>query len=325
MLHKRIVFAFLSVIGLALTGCNLGQNEGPTSKGGGSKGNSNSQPEEQDFATTPQIDLVNNTITYGLYPQTVVRDSDLLSKLEENAQEDPGEDNGFYLYQGSYYAYNYAIPYSLEYKFTNGQPIEYTELYWFKCEPIVWNILSTQGHDYYVLSSKLLDVHKYSTATSTKTVNSKTIYQNNYQYSDINSPWLNIEFYLTAFFLNNSFVRETRVVNSADTTNSVNTKYACDNFSEEIYLPSYQEYIDASLGFSSKESRCCKVSDWALINGARVYSQNGSYANNGYYWTRSPHNAYDDRVWAIDYDGNLYDCQVDDNSVCMRPCLHLYI
>ena len=269
---------------------------------------------------TPVYDSSTQTITYGLYPQTNVNDSTLLTAL--NALTIP-ESNGWYLYNDEYYAKLSATPYSSSYVFDNGTTIVSGTTYWFKCEPIVWNVLSNNSGEYYILSSVLLDAHCYYNSTSSRTIDGKTVYANNYEYSDIRT-WLNDDFYNSAFALGNSYIQTTTVDNSASTTNSSSNSYACSNTQDKVFLPSYQDYINSSYGFTSNASRYCKTTDWARARGA-WYSTSSSYLYNGFYWTRSPLSDRSNFAWYVDDDGGLDIYYVRGTDRSVRPSLSINI
>ena len=262
------------------------------------------------------------TLTYGLYPQTNVNDSDLVASLNELTTT---ESNGYYFYNKVYYAKVSAAPNSSGYKFDNGTTIVEGTTYWFKCEPITWNVLSNNSGEYYILSSVLLDSQRYNEDYSgTKDGH----YANNYEYSEIRS-WLNNDFYNSAFALGNSHIQTTTVDNSAATTGSTDNPYACSNTQDKVFLPSYKDYINSSYGFSTSTdltaTRCCKTTDWARARGA-YYNNSSSYLYNGCYWTRSPRDGYSNYVWIVDNDGSLYSYgYVDYTSGSVRPGLSVKI
>ncbi len=286
----------------------------------------------------PVVDTVSKTVTYGLYPQTNVNDSTLISNL--NTLTTP-ESNGWYLYEGEYYAKVTAKPYDSNYVFNNGNTIVDGTTYWFLCEAITWDILSNSDDQYYLLSDVLLDAHCYYTSTSSRTINNKTVYANNYQYSDIRawlngydgssysvSDYSNAGFLDTAFALDYSYIQTTTVDNSAATTDSIVNKYACENTDDKIFLPSYQDYLNSSYGFSkstySSSTRECKTTDYARARGA-YYGTYSDYLYNGWYWTRSPHSSLSDRAWGVDSDGNLRGRYVHYTYGSVRPSLSLLI
>ena len=274
---------------------------------------------------TPVLCEDGKTVTYGLYPQTNVNDSDLL--IELNKLTTP-ESNGWYCYQGRYYAKTSAAPYRSDYVFDNGVTISEDTTYWFKCEPINWNILSNTEGEYYIVSSVLLDAQcYYHDYANERTIGEQTIYQNNYKYSDIRA-WLNEDFYNSAFALGSTNIQTTTVDNSASTTISASNQYACDPTEDKIFLPSYKDYTNASYGFttttSETETRQCKTTDWARARGV-MYSKDAQYLYNGAYWTRSPHDYYKNNACRVFYSGNLYNDHVDRDFFGVRPALNITI
>ncbi len=274
----------------------------------------------ESLGITPMFSAKNKTVTYGLYPQKNVNDSSLIAAL--NALKDP-ESNGWYLYNNEYYAKVAAKPYDSSYKFDNGTTIVTGTTYWFKCEPIVWNVLSNSNGKCYVLSSVLLDAHYYYYETSSRTIGGKTVYANNYEYSDIRT-WLNNGFYSSAFALGNSHIQTTTVKNGASTTNSKDNPYACANTEDKVFLPSYQNYINDSYGFSTSTSstntRYCRTTDWARARGAWY-----STGYNGYYWTRSPRSDHSYSAWCVNDDGCLDGNRrpVNHKFVSVRPAIKI--
>ena len=278
--------------------------------------------EEEKYAIKPIISNDGKTVTYGLYPQTNVNDPALISVL--NTLTTP-ESNGWYLYDGDYYAKCSATPCESNYKFDNGATILSGTTYWFKCEPITWNVLSNNNGEYYLLSSVLLDAHRYNEYYS-GTQNGH--YANNYEYSEIRS-WLDNEFYNSAFALGDSHILTTTVDNSASTTDSDSNKYACNNTQDKVFLPSYKDYINPDYGFAtltgSANTRYCKTTDWARARGAYYYTSDGARQYNGYYWTRSPSSYYPYYAWDIDFDGSPDHDYVDFTSGSVRPGLSITV
>ena len=265
------------------------------------------------IAPTSSSPIINgNTVTYGIYPQTVLTDEELVSNLINNATK---QTNGWFLYRGEYYAKLSATPYRSFYTFDNETTIQQGATYWFKCEPITWNILSNSDGEYYILSSVLLDARRYGNGS------------NNYEDSEIRS-FLNNDFYNLAFTLGNSHIQTTTVNNSASTTDSIENPYACEETKDNVFLPSYQDYINSSYGFStstnSTDTRYCKTTDWARARGTRCYLSE-PYLNYGYYWTRSPNSGNSSVAWYVGNDGTLYGNNVNDVDRSVRPALTINI
>lgn len=273
----------------------------------------------------PTLSDDGKAITYGLYPQKNVNDPSLVSAL--NSLTIP-ESNGWYLYEGDYYAKLIATPYDSTYKFDNGTTISLGKTYWFKCEPIVWNVLSNNNGEYYIVSSVLLDTHCYYNSESDRRIDGKTVYSNNYKYSDIRA-WLNNDFYNSAFALGNSYIQTTFVGNSVYTTSSTGNEYVCADTVDKVFLPSYRDYINDSYGFStstgSTDTRYCRATDWARAKDSYYDTCNGPHPYDGCYWTRSP-GSYSIHAWYVGHDGDLSLGNVrGDPYRCVRPGLSIKI
>ena len=281
---------------------------------------SDTHTEEQPIDARPIISADGKTMSYGLYPHTNVNDPTLISSLDSLTTP---ESNGWYLYDGDYYAKVIAEPDNSSNTFDNGTVIVEGTTYWFKCEPIVWNVLSNTNGEYYIVSSVLLDVHCYYNSTSDRTIDDQTVYANNYKYSDIRT-WLNEDFYNLAFPKGNEFIQTTTVDNSASTTDSESNTFACDNTEDKIFLPSYQDYMNSSYGFSTSETRFCKTTDWARARGA-LYNAGSPNLYNGSYWTRSPYSGVTQGVRNVGTDGNLGGTPINNKRISVRPSLSIKI
>ena len=271
---------------------------------------------------TPIVDVENLTLTYGLYPQKHINDSSLIDSLD--ALTSP-ESNDWYLYDDEYYAKLSATPYESNYKFDDGTQIVNGEVYWFKCEPITWNILFSNGGQHFLLSSVLLDAHCYWDSQGIRYIDGKAIYANNYKYSDVRT-WLNDVFYNSAFALGKDYIQTTIVDNSASTTNNSSNSYACANTEDNVFLLSYQDYCNSDYGFSKTYTRCCKTTDWARARGAYAHNFNGEYQYNGLYLTRSPNSTGSGYIWIVNNAGELGSSSgIGRNDYSVRPCIFLKI
>ena len=258
--------------------------------------------------TLPLIDLDSNTVTYGLYPQTYVSDSSITSILENL---EPSSINNWVLYDGNYYVKEIASTYNSEsYKFNNGTSISNGNSYWFRCDPIVWDILRSNNGEYFLLSKVLLDNHNYYNNYNDRTIDDKIVYANNYENSDIRS-WLNGEFYNKAFALNNAFIK----------TSALEKTY------DKVYLPSYQDYLEFDYGFdvnnNVSSTRECKTTDYARATGSWS-SSDSKLKNNGTYWTRTPSNEYYYCAMNVNSGGYISAYAVDGTSHSVRPCISIY-
>ena len=261
------------------------------------------------------------SLTYGLYPQTYISDNNLINTLNSLTKV---ESNGWYLYKSRYYTKIVASPYGNSYEFDNGDIIEKNKQYWFRCEPISWKILNISSGRYYILSEKLLDAHDYYHSTSNRTIDGKTIYPNNYEYSDIRS-WLNDEFYNSAFNLNSQFVLTTAVDNSASTTRHNNNPYVCNNTNDKVFLPSYKDYVNTTY-FPQAYHRASLTTEFARARGAYTeFSSSSIYHLCGWFYSRSPVESESAYVSYIYTSGSEYLISVDRVFCSVRPALNIRV
>ena len=277
----------------------------------------------------PVFSADGKTVKYGYYPQTHVNDPLLIQELNEI--ETPVF-NGWYLYKGTYYtkkrvSFDGAT-------FDDGTAIVSQMTYWFRCEPIKWNILKTSKGTYNLVSSMLLDVHEYNNEYWEGTKAGK--YATNYADSEIRG-WLNDTFYDIAFGLDDSFIQTTRIDNSASTTDSLSNKFICENTNDKVYLLSYQDYLNADYGYSisidESETRTCQTTEWARASNAHCYGGNFADKYNGSYWTRSPFSSHKYRGFSYSYDlvskiyttGDIGVGYVCREYECVRPAITIKI
>ena len=275
------------------------------------------------FGVGPKTDQNENKVYYGLYPQTVLLDNQAISALNTLSPSGP---NNWYYYKGCYYEKVTATTYGGYDQPFDDVTIQNGRDYWFKVEPIAWRVLKSENNAYYLLSELVLDqYHYYSKMTNqdgsayTRTINGKTIYPNNYQYSDVRT-WLNDSFYKKALF-EDDLVKTENVNNGASTTNSATNQYACDNTNDKVYLPSYQDLCNETYGFDSNtgesEKRTCKPTHYATAKGVNVNANKGKV----FYWTRSPDSRTSYWCYYVTAAGALYNNRVDWDFFGVRPAI----
>ena len=148
----------------------------------------NNNPNNEEFK--PQLSTDGKTITYGLYPQSYVKDSSLISVLDSLEPLT----NNWYLYEGNYYYKDTASTFNgLGYVFNDNASITNGKEYWFKCEAITWNVINVNEGLYTLVSNMLLDAKVYYKDYEDRVIDGNTISPNNYQYSDVRE-FLNNEF-----------------------------------------------------------------------------------------------------------------------------------
>lgn len=277
---------------------------------------------------------------FGLYPQTKITYSGLISKLNALAGTLPTRDNaqawtsyGYYVsgnvsdfmwyidvdYNGAKYRGVYFTSYRM--KYTTSSELEnnsyqsyngYTTntVYWFKYEPITWTILSENLSDgtVLILCDMIIDSQHYD-------YNGSYSSSNNYAESTIRK-WLNETFYNTAFSeLQKQMIMITTVDNGAESTLDNTNIYACENTQDKIFLLSFEEVNNVDYGFSADFSDMDialqkKTTDYAQAQGA--FSNDTEPYGIGIWWLRSPSTktsyfaysvsgfSYEDPVYRID-------------------------
>ena len=263
------------------------------------------------YADSGTIPIVQHkTITYGLYPNTHVNDLSLIDNLELFGIT---QSTGWTLYQNKYYC-KVKSSYKEGY-FDDGTKFSIGESYWFKCEPIKWDVLSFDEHGAYVMSQQLLDVGSFRGNQA-----ASTIYKADYEESDIRT-WLNNDFYNAAFLLNNTFIQTIEVDNSASTTDADDNMNCCNNTFDNVCLGSYQDFYD----LGPDQDRICSLTDFARVRGyVNARFETDDYIYYGTYMTRSPssndQNNY--KLWYVKDDGKMATC---DTTISMgiRPCVYI--
>ena len=279
------------------------------------------------------------TLTFGEYPQTEVtneNDSDksLRNSLGMVAGSNPTSSNagkwtdyGYYIsgsvqsymwyidveYQGGRYRGVYFTSYrpywttnssSASNSFQDDNGYKTNTVYWFKYEPIEWRILEEKEGTALLMANIILDSQQYyhTGSRTTRTINGKTVYENNYKESDIRA-WLTETFYETAFDeYAKAIIETTTVDNSASSTASNSNSYACENTQDKVFLLSWKEVLNTSYGFSASfltydTARQLKCTDYAKSQGVYVTSYGTGW------WLRSPNNQYSNHASYVDDDG----------------------
>lgn len=260
-----------------------------------------------------------NYIYFGEYPQTV--------KASNVTVGTTADADGYYLGSDGYrYAKVTATPYNSGYTFSTGASVSSGTVYYFKVEPIKWRILKRNADGTAViLCESIIANHCYYKNTSNRTIDGKTVYPNNYKYSDIRA-WLNDEFYNKAFNeYQKAIIETTTVNNSASTTWDSSNSYACENTEDKVWLLSAKDTVNTSYGFNSSNSnydvaRRRQTSDYSRATGAYM-SIDSSYYGNGWWWLRSPHDNYSRYACDVSSGGDGSIHGVSDSGGGVVPAL----
>ena len=266
---------------------------------------------------------------FGSYPQSHIDDINLINELNKLTTVNS---RGYYEYENEEYFKVTTKPYHTgsRYTYSTGKPILNDVTEWFKVEPIVWRILSSNNNTYFVLSEYILDQHLYYNNSSVRIIDGQTIYINNYEYSDIRK-FLNDQFFNTAFKASEqAFILVSEVDNSASTTFSSGNKYICENTFDKIYLLSWKDTLNTTYGFSSDhnvndEEKIAIVTDYAKAVGV-VWEVINPFYNTGIWWLRSPCHANPCVVCTVDIHGEPESSQsVNNYKFGVRPATTIVV
>ena len=224
------------------------------------------------------------TVTFGSWPQSLADVTGITltatgKTYDGNNAEYSGDDGNKYVMVGDSY---------------------------YKVEPITWRVIgyNSDGSKKLLADKIYTNLAYYGTWQDTRTLGEKTIYPNNYKYSNIRAylnstknqfeadggtpteydvDWTNAGF-LTAAFSSTELqkIKTVLVDNSAATTNT--NEYACENTEDKVYLLSYKEASKKLYGLDNDSSRIMKATDYAIANGAY---QSDSESYGGWWWLRS--------------------------------------
>ncbi|MBQ9494016.1 MAG: hypothetical protein IJR50_00070 [Treponema sp.] len=209
------------------------------------------------------------------------------------------------------------------YKGSDGEQYAKVSSDYYKVEPIKWRVLTNNynGNKLLLAECALMPVQYYDNA-SQRTIDSDTVYANNYKHSKVRA-WLNgiaykkgsadNEEYNGKGFLQTAFttdeqgkINNTTVDNSAESTNpdgdatlwnSGSNQYACENTSDKIFLLSEKEATTESYGFAkynvyirdgngtTESARRIIPTEFAVAHGADKDNSTGG----SHWWLRSPY------------------------------------
>ena len=269
------------------------------------------------FTAFSQSDYsVGDTVTFGSYPQTEVKDSETISALNDILSDDDFVDMNYYIGTGtigteqqvSYYYYADKVLNGEKYraiKFTQYRPTNTysacpsdssntftargyykNEVYWFRYEPIEWKVLDPDAG--LIITSKLLDAQPYNNTHDTIS---------DYSQSTIKA-FLNDSFYNTAF--------------------GEYEKSAITSSGDKVTILTQEQALNEDYGFIDNDSRIAAVTDYGTIGGYVVNTAGTIQSSN---WLLK--DIYNDRnVRCIYFFGSVNTCDI--NAVrAVRPVTYI--
>ena len=286
----------------------------------------------EDSSITEDTVAVGDYVAFGSYPQTLYTGSASLTVVSGETFE------GLPVYTDGTDKYVYVSspnPYNSSNKYSNGTTISSSTACYFKLEPMVWKVLSKDSNNKLLLVSEreIRANIPFYTSSSDRTVNSATVYANNYEYSTIraylnnlNGSSYSVADYSSNGFLNSAFTTEeqelictTTVDNSASTTSNDANKYACANTEDKVFLLSYQDVKITY--FSSDAERVKYPTDFA---GA-TYANKGGGESGGQYWIRTPDYMMGGLMVIVNYSGDIYDAIVSTSWLGVVPAMYIQL
>ena len=283
---------------------------------------------------------------YGSYPQTLEEDQNIIGQLNEYAGRPLSQDVGSDWKAYDYYAssvlasYMYYIDVDIDednvndyrgvyltsyrpidttsqlgnssYQYDNGYEL-YTA-YWFKYEPIKWNVLGQENDKLLIYSDMILDSQSFYHEMNEEEFvhNGGNGYTNNYALSDIRL-WLNNEFYNSAFN-NDEIISSATIDNSLGSTLDSMNPYTSENTIDKLFLLSRKEtneYLSSLSAFGS---------DYAKAQGLYTASD-----NNGFYALRTPYPNYPYQIRYVTNDGSVSYDTSNKTSLGVRPACWIVV
>lgn len=299
------------------------------------------------------------TISFGSYPQTKVTDESIISNLNSVLAESDWHSFGYYLGDGtngsmsssdymkyadvelngeryravtfsSYRPLKTFLAASSDNSFQDENGYSINTVYWFKYEPLKWKIVDDETG--LLLCENILDAQSFNNEVYKVAVDndgdsnpdeyisysnsSASKYANNYADSSIRE-WLNDEFKTTAFSEEQMNVIKTTTIDNTARASA----FSCENTSDSIFMPSYEDVLNSSYGFNSSdgvkdETRCATGTDYAKCQGLRADISTSDWRLR----TAGSGSGFDCRVYDDGEVANNYD-DVDYTNVGIRPAL----
>ncbi len=267
-------------------------------------------------------------IYFGVFPKTVLPQGCTVT-VDKTDSVTMGANTYYKGSDGNYYAkVEENCCDSSGYTYTDTTTVKQSRAFsyrYFKVEPIKWKVLTTNYNNTgkaLLLAEDMLTANvPYYVSLSSRIIDSKTVYANNYKYSTIRA-YLNGKyesddtqdkivcngkgFLQTAFTATaQSKIAETEVDNRKETTgyseSTYTATYACENTTDKIFLLSENEVVNSDYGFAAYNSvdsifygqtnaGIRVTTDYAKANYAYQSTYDGC---GGLWWLRSPHYSID--------------------------------
>ena len=294
---------------------------------------------------------VGDLIEFGSYPQSEVKDSGLIAKIEAAGASISWIDYNYYAGTGEWadgnmkpfedmmlykdisygddkyravkinqYRQSHTCYTPSSYEYTNQYLNGYYagNVYYFKYEPLTWRVLNP--NEGFVMCNSVIDSQTYQNTTfdqGDEQYNSKscTNYASDWVTSSLRQ-WLNKDFFNMAFTDAEKSQIEISYIENKSSTES--REYDSVYTYDKIFPISYNEVWNFAYGFTyAYESRQMKGTDYAKCQGLGVGSGE-NYDGNSPWWLRSPR--YSGAATTVCTDGfSSFGSGVDSTSIGVVP------
>ncbi|MBQ3235547.1 MAG: InlB B-repeat-containing protein [Clostridia bacterium] len=275
-------------------------------------------PTIKDIIDTGDYFIDENSLYFGSHPQTLVENELIINDLNFGCGNLPTQDSlngwtsfGYYLSgaKSDYTFYKDVTLNGVKYRgvcFTEYRPVNNTysnnnavcqynsgyekmQVYFFRFDPIKWDILKIEGSQALVYSDLILDSVCWQEDESA--FSDLKTYPNNYELSTIRK-YLNDGFLDIAFNDTQAQKIITSINDNSEKTSFTNPNpYLCNDTEDKVFLLSYKDLVNESYRFNKVYSiydpaRRKSGTDYANCLGLRYGT--GEYDSYASYWLRTP-------------------------------------
>ena len=204
-----------------------------------------------------------------------------------------------------------------------------------KKEPIKWRVLSVKGDTVLLMADKNLDAKVYDTEsnvgqadTNRTALTWETCTLRSWLNGYGSATNLSAEDYTADNFINTAFSQaEQKAILTTKLVNEDNKKYKVaggNDTSDKIYLLPLSDAESKSYGFVSNDARMAVNTKFASDQGALMLNVPAKYADNGWWWLRTPGDS-EYNATCISVSGLVYDdgTGVTADGGGIRPVLRL--
>lgn len=228
----------------------------------------NTDDKEEEFTVTEVEPVRNgNKVAFGLYPQSKVINSSLISALDTKAKD--------WSFANELW-YTDVVKDNVKYRGVSES--EGGAATWFKYEPISWTIIDENNGNALIFCNTIIDILSYASSS------------NNYADSTIRA-WLNYDFINTAFVeVQQELILTTEVDNGKESTGYSNPKFTCVNTFDKVFLLSRADVKNSDYGFKATSNSTLEESRLKNITAYAIAQINGGYdaSNGAWWWLRTP-------------------------------------